>query len=239
MKLFVNGTCRSRGPGSWPYYLQQLLDSDLVNFSISGSGGPYIYETTVTELSKRHYDLVVVMWGLPHHTSVKVNDIFKYADSQHTSLYESEQNDWPEKITYPINDQDYVDKNWILGIGQHQGSCDSVAKFFEMYHNTVKFKQLVESDLIRIISLQSYLKCKAQPYVFLYGETHHRWKQFSHLYEQIDWSNWYLDVTIRDVSEMNEGKWKATRPGPVANPEGHAYYAKLLASHIKAKKLDR
>jgi hypothetical protein len=38
---------------------------------------------------------------------------------------------------------------------------------------------------------------------------------------------------------MNEGKWKATQPGPVANPEGHAYYAKLLASHIKAKKLDR
>lgn len=235
MKLLINGICRSRGPGSWPYFLQAQLGCNLVNLSIAGSGGAYIHETTISELSKRSYDLVIVMWNTSHHVSVKVNNINKYSDSTNTSLYQSNANDWPEKIVEPLNDQDYVEKNWILGVGQYKNLDDSVAQFYSNYFDAVKFKQSVESDIIRVISLQSFLKSRNQPYVFLYSEKHQKWKQFEHLYNQIDWSNWYQDITLEDIANEDNGRLKSDDPGLGTAPEGHEIYAELLVQHINNK----
>lgn len=237
MKLLINGICKSRGPGSWPYPLQEMLGCDLVNLSLAGVGGNYIHETTINELLKRSYDLVIIQWNTSHHTSFKVDDITKYADSKNTSLYQASVNDWPEKIIEPVNDQDYVEKNWIMGTGHEHEPLDSVGKFFSVYRGAVKYKQLVERDLIRIISLQSFLKCQQIPYVFTYGETIHKWKQYEHLYEKIDWSNWYLNDTIDDISKRNNGQYKSDDLALGATPEGHLIYAELLAEHIKEKKL--
>ena len=238
MKILINGICKSRGPGSWPYFLQEMLNCDLVNLSLSGVGGSYLLETTITELTKRAYHLVIIMWNTPHYTSFKVDDITKYADSKNTSLYQSSVNDWPEKIIEPINDQDYVEKNWIMGTGHKQEPLDSVAKFFSVYHSAVKYKQTVENDLIRIISLQSYLKYHKQPYLFTYGETIRQWKQYAHLYNQIDWSNWYLDDTINNIANRDNGRLKSEDSALGDTPEGHKIYAELLATHITKQLLN-
>lgn len=233
MKLLVNGHCRSRGPGSWPYHLQKLLDCELVNLSISNSCSLWQIQTTIDELSKRQYDLLIFMWCKIRFPSVKVHDISKFSDSTFTSLWSSAQNDWPEKIVYPFNDQDLVDKNWIQGHVQNN-QC-SVGKFFETYNQAVRFKVKTETELLRMIALQSFLKCRKQPYLFLYAEACPEYENFPYLYSKIDWSAFHPGPNIRDISKMHDGKWVASGPGPIASPEGHAYYAELLAEYIKTK----
>ena len=70
MRILVNGTCASRGEGSWPYFLDQFIDCSVINLSVSGLGNAYIHETTVNELAKRSYDIVLVMWGNSLHHEI-------------------------------------------------------------------------------------------------------------------------------------------------------------------------
>lgn len=234
MRLLVNGLCRSRGPGSWPYHLQKLLGCELVNLSLANSCSLYQVQSTINELSKRQYDLLILMWPKFRFPTVKVHDISRFSDSTFTFQYSSAQNDWPEKIVYPFNDQDLVEKNWISGHVPDGSQC-SVRKFFETYNQAVRFKVKTETDLLRIIVLQSWLKCRQQPYLFLHAEASPEYDNFPHLCSKIDWSAFHPGPNIRDISKMHDGKWEADRPGPIASPEGHTYYAELLAEYIKTK----
>jgi hypothetical protein len=231
MNILLTGHCNSRGPGSWPYYLKDILNCDLVNLSIAGSGNAYIYEATISELSKRPYDLVLIMWGESTHTGVPVNDISQYADSENTSLYQSSVNDWPEKIVYPINDQDYVPKNWILNAGYRSNKQDSVAKFFKQYHQAVTYEQTLESDIYRMIGLQSFFKATDQSYLFLYGRPYTKFKRFEHLYKLIDWSQFYQEDTLKEIVSRNNNELRGEN-NRWPNPVGKKLYAEKLAQHI-------
>jgi hypothetical protein len=231
MNILLTGNCNSRGPGSWPYYLKDILDCDLVNLSIAGSSNPYIYEATISELSKRPYDLVLIMWGESTHTSVPVNDISKYADSENTSLHQSNVNDWPEKTVDPINDQDRVPKNWIMNAGWRAGKNDSVAKFFEQYHQAVTYEQMLESDIYRMIGLQGFFKASNQPYLFLYGRPYTKFKRFEHLYNLIDWSQFYQEDTLKEIVSRNNNELRGEN-NRWPNSVGKKLYAEKLAQHI-------
>jgi hypothetical protein len=233
MNILLTGNCNSRGPGSWPYYLKDILDCNLVNLSLAGSGNAYIHETTISELAKRTYDLVLIMWGESTHTGVPVNDINKYSDSENTSLYQSSINDWPEKIVYPVNDQDYVPKNWIMNAGWRSGKTDSVATFFKQYHQAVTYEQILESDILRMISLQSYFKATNQPYLFLYGRPYTKFKRFEHLYQLIDWSQFYQADTLMQIASRNNNELMGD-DNKYPNPAGHEVYAELLAQQIRS-----
>jgi hypothetical protein len=233
MNILLTGNCNSRGPGTWPYYLKDIIDCELVNLSIAGSGNAYIYEATISELSKRSYDLVLIMWNESTHTGVPVNDINVYADSENTSLYQSSVNDWPEKIVDPINDQDYVPKNWIMNAGYRSNKQDSVAKFFKQYHQAVTYEQTLESDIVRMIGLQSFFKATNQPYLFLYGRPYTKFKRFDHLYKLIDWSQFYQEDTLMQIASRNNNELMGD-DNKYPTAEGHRTYAELLARQIRS-----
>lgn len=241
-RLLVNGTCISRGPDSWPYFFEKHMAVDMVNLSVAGVGNTYVFETTMRELSRRSYDLVIVTWSTSHHVAVRVDDIARFADSQNTSLYQSSINDWPDKIIEPINDQDYVEKNWIMNVGHMSGIKDSVARFFTYYQNFVKFPQSLERDLTHIIAMQSYLQVKAIPYVFMYTRPIARYPRFDYLYRQIDWTKWYQDYTMKEIQQLEDGRYDSDRDPAVttvwANPDGHALFARLLYDFVAANVID-
>jgi len=231
MNLLVNGTCLSRGPGSWPYHLQNMLAADMVNLSLAGVGNTYIFESTLRELCRRLYDLVILTWTNSHHMPIRVDDISKFADSNYTSLHQSSVNDWPEKIVYPVNDQDYVEKNWILDNGFFFGANDSVSQIFEHYHGIVKFAQSLERDLTYIISLQSFLNVNGIPYVFLYPRKLNQFQRFDYLYQQIDWTKWYLQHDLKTISIQDDGRYRGD-DGRYADVSGHRLYATYLYQFI-------
>lgn len=229
MNVLLNGTCSSRGPGSWPYY----LNCNLVNLSLSGAGNAYIHDTTIAELAKRSYDVVVVMWGESQHCSIKVDDITKFADSKNTSLYQSSLNDWAGKVSYPVDDRTYVDKNWILNAGYLNNMNDSVSKFFKEYHKHITHSQILEADITRMISLQGVLKTLKQPYLFLYGRPFKKLKRFDHLYNLIDWDNFYIADSLMEIADRtNDHEVDNKYPGQA----GQQYYAGLIDAQIKLAK---
>jgi hypothetical protein len=204
MKILVNGGSISRGPGSWPYCIQKSLNADLVNLSQSGSGNTYIHESTISELAKRNYDLAIIQWTPFIRFDFKVRDIKKFDGTIFTSEHQHQQNDWPEKIVEPVNDQDFVERDWIFGCGvavnydQHPALNDAFGGFYRhsgpsehMYHATMK-----------LISLQSFLTVKKIPYLFVFGRQFKILDRYSHLRDLIDWDHMYTDHTILDLVEQ-------------------------------------
>lgn len=238
LRLLVNGTCLSRGPGSWPYFLESQLQAHMVNLSVAGVGNSYVFESTMRELCRRTYDLVVLTWSTSHHVAVRVDDIEQFRDSKNTSLHQSSVNDWPEKIESPVNDQDYVEKNWIMNVGSMTGIRDSVSRFFDFYHTYVKFPQSLERDLTNIIAMQSFLRCQNTPYLFVYTRPIKRYQRFDYLYRQIDWSAWYLEHSLPTIAQLENGRYSSNDDLWV-NTDGHRLYADLLCQHIQNQIIDQ
>jgi hypothetical protein len=230
MNLLVNGASISRGPDSWPYYLQNLLGCNLVNLSMAGCGNTYIHETTIGEIGRRHYDLVLIMWAECGRMDFRVDDIAKFSDSKNTSLYQSQQNDWPTKIVEPINDQDYVEKNWIFSLGTMRGERnDSVSKIFLPCHTVTSYRQVLESEYIRMISLQSVLKTQNIPYLFMHWRPIKTFKRFDHLMGMVDWSRVLEDPNLETISKQNS--WLAD-DGIHPDAQAHEYFAQHLYTKI-------
>jgi len=232
MNVLINGASVSRGPDSWPYYLQQLLNCDMVNLSQAGCGNTYIHETTISEIARRSYDLVLIMWAECGRMDLRVEDISQFADSKNTSAYQSAQNDWPSKIVYPINDQDYVEKNWIFSLGYMQGQRqDSVSRVFGPCHNVVGYKQILESEYLKMISLQAVLQSQRIPYLFMHWRPIKLFRRFDHLRRLVDWNCVFQQDCLEDIAKKNQ--W--TVDGVHPDARAHQYYAQLLYQHIKTE----
>lgn len=231
VKILVNGASNSRGPGTWPYYLQDNLGCELVNLALANAGSTYVHETTITELSQRQYNLVLVMWPTLGRIDLRVADIDKYSDSTRTSLYQSKQNDWPEKIVEPVNDQDYVQKDWIFSTG-FANATDSTSAFLNEYHNITNHTQLYHSEMIRIISTQAFLKTANIPYLFMFWKPFKKFSRFESLYKLIDWDNFYLDDDLQSIGQRNN--W-IDQDQLHLNPRAHEYYASLILNRLNLK----
>ena len=103
MNILVTGGSLSRGPDSWSYHIEKEFASQIVNLSQSGCGNTYTHETTIAELTKRSYDLAIIQWTPFIRIDYKVKDINLFKDSIYTSAYQSQQNDWTEKIIHSDN----------------------------------------------------------------------------------------------------------------------------------------
>lgn len=194
MNVLINGASICRGPESWPYILQKKIHSkfDIVNLAQSGAGNYYIHESTVSEISKRPYDLVMVMWSYADRFDFRVRDIGLFRDTQSTSWYSLRQNDWPSKVIHPVNDQDYVEDNWVFGCGYlNQRLNDSVGRVLKEYYRVAGSQEFMSHTLIKIISLQNTLKILNIPYVFMNYRPMLKLKEFDHLHNIIDWSMFY------------------------------------------------
>lgn len=165
-KLLVNGCSFSRGPGSWPYHLAPMLDADLCNLAQAAAGNTYIRQSTIVELSQRTYDLVLIMWSGLERVDIQVEDI-DFFKTPWTSKYQSTQNDWPEKIVIPVNDQDYVEKNWVFGSGYASG--DSFLKKNDLFpglYRYIGYQEHIRRSMIDMICLQDFLKARDIKYAF-------------------------------------------------------------------------
>ena len=189
-KLLVNGCSFSRGPNSWPYWLSGY---DVVNLAQSGAGNTYMHDTTISELTNRSYDFVIVMWTGIHRIDIKVADISLFSKSPYTSQYQHQQNDWAEKIVIPINDQDYVEKDWVFGCGYiNKDPAIRDSKIFEQIYKHVDERQFCYGTLIKMISLQNFLKQMRIPYLFTFYQDYEQiLKMHPALYSALDQTRIY------------------------------------------------
>lgn len=237
MNILVNGTSISRGLGSWPYYLMDRLPADkfnLVNLAQAGSGNTYIHESTVEEVANRKYDLVIIQWTYANRFDIRVKDIARFKDSAYTSDYQSQQNDWPGKVIWPVNDQDYVQKNWIFGVGYiNELKDDNLGKVFKEYYRVTRRSDQIAASLIKIISLQNTLKAMNVPYLFTSYRPLPRIARFAHLHNLIDWDNFYSGPHLHKVAKDNNQIDDTFHP----YPEAQLSYANILYEDLIARKL--
>jgi hypothetical protein len=207
MNVLINGASICRGPESWPYILQKKIQTefDIVNLAQSGAGNYYIHESTVSEISKRPYDLVMVMWSYADRFDFRVRDIGLFRDTQSTSWYSLRQNDWPSKVIHPVNDQDYVEDNWVFGCGYlNQRLNDSVGRVLKEYYRVAGSQEFMSHTLIKIISLQNTLKALDIPYVFMNYRPMLKLKQFDNLHNIIDWSMFYDGPHLNHLAKEHD-----------------------------------
>lgn len=231
MNILVNGCSFSRGPNSWPYYTAEQLDADVVNLACAGAGNTYICQTTITELAKRRYDLVLIMWSGLDRYDIAVNDIEQFNKTVCTSKYQSLQNDWPEKIVEPFNDQDLVEKNWVFGIGYLNGDqflrqhplFDSVYRLLDHEQNRVR-------SLISMITLQNTLVKLEIPYVFSFYQNYlEDLSTESELYSLLDQSKMCTVDNIFEITKRNQ--WYDV-DGCHPNSQAHKSWADILTNFI-------
>lgn len=205
MNILVNGASVSRGPDSWPYLVQTHFDADIVNLSQAGAGNTYIHETTIAELAQREYDLVIVQWTTFQRFDYKVKDIRLFNNTIYTSKYQSEHNDWPGKKIFPVNDQNFVEKDWAFGCGYvvNNDKDQNLRSAFKEFYNYTGSAEQVYHTLMKIISLQSYLKVNNIPYLFCFGRPFKLLDRFEHLNKQLDYSYIFTDQYVIDIAKNN------------------------------------
>ena len=228
-KLFVNGCSFSRGPGSWPYHLQNNINYQLTNHAVAGAGNTYIRQTTINQLLNNSYDLVIIMWSGLERIDIQVDDINKF-DTPYTSFYQSQQNDWPEKIVSPINDQDSVQKDWVLGCGFVNN--DTFLKNTDMFKGLYKhqgLKQHVMRSITDMICLQGFLHDYKVPYIFTFYQNYLELlkQEAPKHFEFLKLSNTFNDPNLYDITKKHQ--WFADdglHPSIIA----HQHWAKDLTN---------
>ena len=230
-KVLVNGCSFSRGPISWPYRLQEYKNFELTNLALAGAGNTYIHESTVNELAYRNYDLVIIMWSGLSRVDYKVENISLFEDSINTSKYQKTQNDWPEKIIIPANDQDYIDDDWLFSGGPN--SVFATNRSFEFFKNMYKYmghSQFAYHSIQKIISLQNFLKTQNIKYLFTFYMDYIDELKATGLYKFLDLSNIYCEKNIFEIAKELEDLDKTNHP----KLNTHTQWAKLLKETIDA-----
>jgi hypothetical protein len=208
VNILVNGCSFSRGPNSWPYFLNC---TSLVNLACAAAGNNYICDSTIRELQKRSYDHVVIMWSGLERYDIQGN----FVDNFYTSKYQSARNDWPKKVISLVNDQDYVEKDWIFGIGNIQGDKDiRQSNIFTGIYKYSTAQQLVNNSIIKMISLQSYLKCNKISYTFSF------YQDYEVDFNAIDKENCEVSDNISNIMHrLNSYDADGAHPGKLAHRE--------------------
>lgn len=231
--VLINGCSFSRGPESWPYHLQDLYNFNLVNLAQAGAGNTYIQESTVSELSKRSYDYVIVMWSGLSRIDYKVSSIELFDGSIYTSQYQKSRNDWPDKVIIPVNDQDYVGNNWIFGCGVlNNDKTLTDTKFFADIYKYVAYEQFAYHSLQKMISLQSFLKSQSIPYLFTFYQDYQQdLKQHTDLYKLLDQENMYYKENIYNIARDTKDLDETVHPKSAS----HKQWAEIIKKVIDAK----
>lgn len=232
MNILVNGGSISQGSGSWPYHVQEHFAASIVNLSQAGAGNNYICQATISELAQRSYDLVLIQWAPFIRFDYKVKNIELFKNTIYTSEYQSKRNDWPGKVLWPVNDQDYVEKDWIFGGGRAMNNDPDLelTRAFDGFYNYAGSSEYMYHALMSIIGLQSYLKVKKIPYLFCFGRPWKMFDRFKHLNEQLDQSCMFTKAYIYDLVERNN--WYAT-DGYHPNEQAYEEFASLIIPAIE------
>jgi hypothetical protein len=175
------------------------------------------------------------MWSGLERIDVQIERIEDFAQTPCTSQYQSSQNDWPEKIIEPVNDQDYVQKDWVFGVGHL--NCDKFLlknKLFEKQYQYQGSLQHLQRSMYHMISLQSYIKVRNIPYVFAFYQNYvSQFQQLPHLVLQLDQNFIYNSTNLFDITkQINDYDADGLHPGPQA----HKQWAKDLVTFMQLHK---
>ena len=230
MKILINGCSFSRGPESWPYFIRYLSGASIWNLALAGAGNTYIRQSTINEISLRSHDLVIIMWSGLERLDFQVNDIDQFPDFS-TSSYQSDQNDWPEKIVKPWHDQDFVEKNWILG-GIEPGLSRHELFRGIRYHTSEK--EHIHRSLIDMICMQGVLKSNNIPFVFAFYQNYvEKLKnQDINLFHLLDTNCLFNNPNISDL--MKDNDWYDV-DGQHPSTQAHQTWAMTLYEWLKNK----
>lgn len=226
--VLVNGCSFSRGPGSWPYYLQSKFNFNLVNLAQAAAGNLYIYNSTIAELTKRKYDTVLIMWSGLERIDCQVEDITVFDKTPYTSYTQSKLNDWPEKIIYPVNDQDYVEKNWVFACNNKDKFLQNI-KFCDTQFRYMGLEQHVSQSIIHMLSLQVYLEHHNINYVFMFYQDYLKTIRRNNLFPSLNLKKFYITENINTIAVKNN--WLASdkcHPSEVA----HEVWSNLLSNWL-------
>jgi hypothetical protein len=205
---------------------------NLVNLAQAGAGNTYIQESTVEELSKRNYDYVIIMWSGLSRIDYKIENINLLIDSKYTSRYQKLRNDWEGKLITPVNDQDYVDDNWVFGCGVlNKELALTKTNIFNSIYKHLGYKQFVYHSLQKMISLQSFLKAQNIPYLFTFYQDYLTELQIQpSLYNLLDQTNIYNKKNIFSIAKDFNDIDETLHP----NTKTHFEWSKLLKEFIDA-----
>jgi hypothetical protein len=172
------------------------------------------------------------MWSGLDRIDIKIDNIKQFGDSPRTSYYQSTQNDWPGKKIFPINDQDYVEKDWLFGCSfLNRDDALIKTKLFGQFNYHQNRQQMIQGLLIKMISLQSVLKQMGIPYLFSYYMDYETELQnCSELYAMLDKTNIYNVQNIYNIAKTHN--WYDTddsHPGI----DAHQEWARLIQPYIK------
>jgi hypothetical protein len=230
-RVLVNGCSFSCGPDTWPYYLQKKIGFNLINLAQGSAGNKYIHDSTIDELSQRKYDMVIIMWSGLGRFDCQVEDISLFEQSRWTSLQQKRHNDWPGKIIHPINDQDYVDENWIFACMNNNEYLKKI-KFGDTHFKYVGIEQLQLQFLRYMISLQSILKQLEIPYLFTFYMDYYKELKDNKLFCMIDHDNVFDVENIYNITVKNNWFNKdKIHPGNQA----HTMWADIISTHLLKK----
>jgi len=234
LRALINGCSFSRGPLAWPYFLDTVDQTNIVNLACAGAGNTYIHETTVNAVAQRNYDIVLVMWSGIERVDLKISHPEVFGLSTCTSRYQRRQNDWLEKITTPFDDQQLVESDWIFGAGHYNG--DAVMHESGVFDGIYRYQEQPQFRyglLQKIIALQNTLKNVNVPYVFMFYQNYISELHLDqHLCKLVDWNNCFVDGNIYDIATTNN--WfdhDGFHPGIDANQ----LWAEKLDNFIKEK----
>jgi hypothetical protein len=234
MNILVNGPSPARGPGSWPYLIQQYYNANLVNLSQAGAGNDYIVDATISELTQRKYDLVLIMTADLRRVDVRVSNIDRFNDTIYTSKCQKIMNDWPEKQVSPINDQDYVDDNWVFGCGYINTKDPSIVSLFESYYANTDTNTQYFRSYCKILGLQGFLKSLKQPYMMCGTRHFTKLERFKSLYAALDFDCIVNDISIFEIAK-NIDSWEPDGLHP--GPQAHQLYSEHLIDQLTKRKI--
>jgi hypothetical protein len=234
--ILVNGCSFSQGQHSWPCHLKRFKQPQVVNLSCSSAGNTYIHESTINALSRSTaYQAVLIMWSGLTRIDARVSDIDRFQNSCYNSKYASEHNDWPKKIIESVDDQDFVDKDWVFGLGeQNRDKVVTQSGVFTGLYKHMELKQFVFHFLIKLISLQNTLKIMNLPYCFMFYQPYQTELQnFPELCKLIDWNCVYLEQNIFELAKLNNDFDSTGHPGITT----HKQWASIVDQNIIDKLL--
>lgn len=237
MKILVNGASLSAGPWTWPYRVKEMLNCEMTNIALPAMGNTYIHESTVAELAKNKYDLVLIMWC----------DSIVRIDWKIDNVDKLEDKNWASQSLAGIkgpyhNDYEAVQKDWISSTGflveQYQKRLPredqtDLNQLFYDYYSVVKKPQLVFHDLIKMISLQGVLKSMNIPYVFMRSGPGVQHVDYTELYASLDNKHFYNEVYIKPLCYING--WMTDEEVPHPTEQGNVEFANHLVTYLKKK----
>lgn len=233
-RFLINGCSFTRGPVAWPYHLKSIDQQSFTNLALSSAGNTYIHESTIYELSQRSYQGVIIMWSGLSRVDAKVESIDLFDNTWYTSNFQRTTNDWQEKIVEPINDQDYVDPDWVFGLGhQNQDPVITERKIFDGLYRYQNLKQFAFHFLIKLISLQNTLKSMNIPYVFTFYQPYQMVLQTeTNLCKLVDWNNIYTKQNIYEIAKQNNDVDQDNHPGLKSNQIWAEIMDKVISTKI-------